>query len=269
MDELFGSDDDEGLTEGEAQPKPVRPASSGVLAFHNGTEESMYCYVRNRAKEGDAKGVLQAIDDFCYSQHWMMHVGDKKLPLLDIAIEKARERTKEEGLCVVELGAYCGYSAVYLASKLDPTRGDHLYSVEVNARCVGWTKRMVEYAGLADRVTVIESSAGECQTWRNHLTKPHIDLLFIDHDKAQYLNDLRTLESAQLLRSGTVVVADNVLSFGVPLKAYLEYVRDPAGSFASSELHSGFIEYAAERDAQLDPQTSPDLVDGLEISIVR
>jgi catechol O-methyltransferase len=264
MDELFGSDEGQGADDKDQ----ARATSNGVLAFHNGTEESLYCYVKNRATQGDPRSVLQAIDDFCYSQHWMMHVGDKKQPLLDLAISKARENTVG-GLCTVELGAYCGYSAVYLASKMSAEAGDHLYSVELKPSCVAWTKRMVEYAGLSHLVTVIESSAGEYQTWRTHLTKPHIDLLFIDHDKTQYLKDLQTLQAAQMLRSGTVVVADNVLTFGQRLQGYLEYVRDPAGPFASSELHSGFIEYAAERDANLTPESAPDLVDGLEISILR
>ena len=44
-----------------------------------------------------------------------------------------------------------------------------------------------------------------------------IDLLLIDHEKAAYLKDLQAIERRGYLRSGSVVVADNVLSFGSPL----------------------------------------------------
>jgi len=44
-----------------------------------------------------------------------------------------------------------------------------------------------------------------------------VDVLFIDHEKALYLDDLRMVEAAGLLNAGAVVAADNVLSFGQPL----------------------------------------------------
>lgn len=44
-----------------------------------------------------------------------------------------------------------------------------------------------------------------------------VDVLFIDHEKTLYLDDLRMVEAAGLLNEGAVVVADNVLSFGQPL----------------------------------------------------
>ena len=44
-----------------------------------------------------------------------------------------------------------------------------------------------------------------------------VDMLFIDHEKALYVDDLRMVEAAGLLEAGAVVAADNVLSFGQPL----------------------------------------------------
>lgn len=268
LDDLFGSEDD-GVDSDGAQVTHERPKASGVLAFHNGTEEAMYHYVKMKATEGDPASILRAIDDFCYTQHWMMHIGDQKLHLLSEAIRIATQNSTTGGLCTVELGAYCGYSAIYLASNLSRTRGDHLYSIEINPRCVTWTKRMVDLAGLTDMVTVIESSAANNATWCAQLHKPMVDLLFIDHDKAQYLPDLLALERALLLHSGTVVVADNVLSFNTPLAAYLEHVRNPAGPYASSTLYAGLIEYAGAKGETVDVDKHPELVDGVEISVFR
>lgn len=54
----------------------------------------------------------------------------------------------------------------------------------------------------------------------------YLDILFIDHDKKMYLDDLNVIEEAGLLRKDSVVVADNVLSFNSPLELYLQHVRN-------------------------------------------
>lgn len=267
LDDMFGSDGEQDNLDFKPHPS-VRPATSGVLAFHNGTEEALYHFVKNKAICGDSVDILTCIDEFCYTQHWMMHIGDMKLPLLLQSLELA-EQNLQDCLCVVELGSYCGYSAIFLASKLKPERGDHLFCVESEEKCVTWTRRMVSLAKLDAVVTVIHSTASECTSWRDQLTRPHIDLLFVDHDKAMYLHDLKRIEDAQLLRSGSVVVADNVLSFGVALTDYLTYVRDPVGNYSESKLYEGFIEYAGPTGCALNAAESPNLADGVEISVFR
>ena len=270
-----------------------RPASSGVLAFHNGTEEAMYRYVVAHSVRGDIADILRVVDDYCYTQHWMMHIGDLKQPFLRRALflaeaqkathpdGKGVQKAREAALTVVELGSYCGYSALFLASMLNTERGDSLYCVECDPHCVKWTKRMIEYAGVGDYVKVLPYAASECSRWRQHLPlndhhhspgtasmqntpeqlqpqemhhqpQLQIDLLLIDHEKAAYLPDLITIEQSGLLRSGSVVVADNVLSFGCPLEHYLSHVRaskEEGGLYSHSELHETLIEYADVRVA--------------------
>ncbi|XP_063792081.1 catechol O-methyltransferase A-like isoform X1 [Pseudophryne corroboree] len=50
------------------------------------------------------------------------------------------------------------------------------------------------------------------------------DLVFIDHWKVSYLPDTKLLEECDLLRAGSVLVADNVVCPGTP--EYLQYVRN-------------------------------------------
>lgn len=265
LDDMFGSDIEDEIG-GEVHTH--RPESCGVLKFHNGTEDALYHYVVGKAPRGDLGAILKTIDEFCYTQHWMMHIGDQKLTFLKDSLATA-STSGTNNLCVVELGSYCGYSAIYLAGQLDESRGDRLYCIEADPKCVGWTRRMVSYANLDSVVTVIASSASEVDSWRLNLSKEHIDVLFIDHDKAQYLNDLLRIEQAGLLKSGSIVVADNVLSFGVPLSDYLNHVRDETGLYSSSKLHEGFIEYASGENADLSAVESPNLVDGVEISVYK
>lgn len=197
-----------------------------------------------------------------------MHIGDQKLTFLKDSVATATASGVPH-LCVVELGSYCGYSAMYLAGQLEGSRGDRLFCIEADPKCVGWTRRMISYANLDSVVTVVASPASDVDSWRASLSKEHIDLLFIDHDKSQYLNDLLRIEEAGLLRTGAIVVADNVLSFGVPLSDYLSHVRDPTGLYTSSKLYEGFIEYASGESSNLSAAESPDLVDGVEISIYK
>jgi catechol O-methyltransferase len=94
---------------------------------------------------------------------------------------------------------------------------------------------MVDFAGLSNKVKVILGNVNNDNlirgnALRNKIIEKHgqdyLDILFIDHDKKMYLNDLNVIEEAGLLRTNSVVVADNVLSFNSPLELYLQHVRD-------------------------------------------
>lgn len=52
----------------------MRPKSCGLLCFHNGTEESMWLFVQRNATKGNPQSVLDAVDTFCYSRHWLVTV---------------------------------------------------------------------------------------------------------------------------------------------------------------------------------------------------
>lgn len=118
---------------------------------------------------------------------------------------------------------------------------------------------MIEYAGLSDKVKVILGNISTNKTLikedlNNLLISNHgintIDVLFIDHDKLKYLDDLNIIENCGLLKTGSVVVADNVLSFGQPLHAYLRHVRDSTnkGLYSHSDLHKCYLEYSTGCD---------------------
>jgi catechol O-methyltransferase len=240
MEMLFGANDDNADNE-------ARPDDAGVLSFHAGTEEALLLHVERTAQRGNPDDILKAIDTFCYSRHWMMHIGDKKLPYLQKGIDMALQFQRERSLLAVELGSYCGYSAISIAKKL--REGDKLLSIEINPSCVAWSKRMVNYAGLDHIVTVLESTAEQCLEW--NLKKNSISLLFIDHKKTEYLNSLISIEKNNLIKENCVVIADNVL-FKQTLYDYLNYVRDENGTFKSSEIFECTVEYLLPSDIALN-----------------
>jgi predicted O-methyltransferase YrrM len=240
----------------------MRPPKCGVLEFHNGIEDSMLLFVIKNSKYGDPISVLQAIDIFCYQRHWMMHIGDMKGQYLDNAIDLAQHEDNKKITCI-EFGSYCGYSAVRIASRFR-NNDSVLYCVEINKKCCEWTRRLLAHAGLADKVMVIENSVENSISYF-HENNIITDCLFIDHEKSKYLQDLILFEQAHLLKSGCIVIADNVLAFGTATE-YLLHVRDENGPFVSSQLHRSILEYSTSSTSVENGDVHED---GVEISIYK
>jgi catechol O-methyltransferase len=186
--------------------------------------------------------VLAALDHFGRERSFLMNVGDRKGEILDAELLRVRPAR------VLEIGAFCGYSAVRMARLLRGWDG-RLVSVEASRDNAEVARATVGLAGLAERVEVI---AGKAADVIPTLSGP-FDLVFVDHWKDLYLPDLRRIEEHGLLRPGSVVVADNVGLFDV--SDYLAHVRG-SGRYESRNVAST-VEY---RDA---------LPDAVEISVFR
>jgi len=170
-DDLFGSsDDDDDEREIEsfelaciANPDELdeaarsrllasRDPSRGVMNFRGGSEEALLLYVQHNA-QSTPLSVLRCCDVFCYGHQWMMHSGDKKRALLEHAVASARNNASaqaregiEISLQVLELGAYCGYSAVLVGSLLNQP-GEKMVSLENDVRAAAFAKRLLKLAG--------------------------------------------------------------------------------------------------------------------------
>lgn len=192
-------------------------------------------YVREHATEGDPVSVLQTLDTFARTRRWLMSVGPEKGPLIQELTGRLPANPR-----VLELGAYCGYSAVMLASRYGT--GAEVVSVEVNRHCVAAARDNVAFAGLSGQVTVIHAPSDRAID----TLEGKFDLVFLDHWKDLYLPDLKKLEARRLVDAGTIVVADNVGEiFGA--EPYLDYVRN-CGRY-TSENRPATIEYTTLEDA--------------------
>src|SRR3989442_8220736 len=173
----------------------------------DGREEALAQYVMANARRGDVDDAIRVVDEFCYTRKVMMNVGDEKGFILDAAIRRTQPRR------LLELGAYCGYSALRAARVIPPDA--HLYSVEFSADNAAIARRIWDHAGVGDRVTVVVGSLGDGAKPIATLNDDHgfaprsLDFVFVDHDKAAYLPDLRRILDAGWLHRGSVVVADN------------------------------------------------------------
>src|SRR5947209_2628999 len=174
----------------------------------DGREEALAQYVLANARRGDLDDVIRTIDQFCYEKSFMINVGDEKGEILDAAVRRTDPKL------VLELGTYCGYSALRVARTMSSDA--HLVSIEFNSANAGIARRIWDHAGVGDRLTVVVGTLGDGGATVERLESEHgfargsVDLLFIDHDKNAYVPDLQLIIERGWLRPGSVAVADNV-----------------------------------------------------------
>jgi predicted O-methyltransferase YrrM len=118
---------------------------------------------------------------------------------------------------VVEIGTSNGYSAIWFCLALRAT-GGKLTTHEIDARRVSLARENFERAGVSDIVTLVEGDAHQTVT---KLKEP-IDILFLDADKAGYLDYLNKL--LPLVRPGGLILAHNTSDLGSMMQDYLKAV---------------------------------------------
>ena len=205
----------------------------------DGREEALADHVLRHAAPGDVDDAIRVIDEFAYSQHRLINIGDEKGLLLDAAVRRARPRL------LLELGTYCGYSALRTARAMPADA--RLYSVEFNAGNAAVARRIWDHAGIGDRVTVVVGTLGDGGRTIERLNTDHgfgpgrLDFLFLDHIKDAYLPDLRRILEQGWLRPGSIVLADNVKVPGAP--EYRSYLRGREGLDWRTVEHHAHVEY--------------------------
>eukprot|EP00668_Euglena_longa_P014184 GGOE01018161.1.p1 GENE.GGOE01018161.1~~GGOE01018161.1.p1 ORF type:complete len:265 (+),score=47.23 GGOE01018161.1:48-797(+) len=183
----------------------------------------LYQVIMDLDANASPQSILEAMDAFT-NKDWMMTLGAAKGSILQKAVKEQQPQL------ALELGSYCGYSTVAIASCLPPT--GHLISVDVDARYLHVTQDILRKAGLQHRVTLLRAFAEEL-----HLPSDFgpVDFLFLDHAKHLYLPTLKHLEP--LLHRGSVVMANGTGMFPQQVEEYLVWVRS-SGLFDSVEHHT-------------------------------
>ena len=205
----------------------------------DGREEALADYVVAHAREGDPDDVVRVIDEFCMHRSVMINVGDEKGEILDRAVRRAAPRL------LLELGTYCGYSALRMARVMPA--GARLCSIEFSAANAAIAQRIWRHAGIGDQLTVVVGTLGDGGSTIDRLRTEHgfgegtVDFVFVDHDKAAYLPDLERILEERWLHPGSVVVADNVRFPGAP--EYRAYLQAQQGKTWRTTEHGTHVEY--------------------------
>ena len=113
---------------------------------------------------------------------------------------------------ILEIGALAGYSGIWLARAL-PADG-RLISLEVSEKHAEVARASLARAGVGDRAEVRVGPASE--TLAALSDEAPFDLVFIDADKPGYPTYLDW--ALKLTRPGSVIVADNCIRGGAPLR---------------------------------------------------
>jgi catechol O-methyltransferase len=119
----------------------------------DGRETALEKYVLACARAGDVDDAIRVIDHFGRHVSFLINVGDEKGKILDRAVERTQPRL------LLELGTYCGYSALRMARVMP--REARLYSVEFNTANAEIARRILAHAGVDAKVTVIVGTLGD------------------------------------------------------------------------------------------------------------
>lgn len=204
----------------------------------DGREAKLADYVEANAAAGDAADAIRTIDEFAYNESFLINVGDEKGKILDDAVTRANAKR------ILELGTYCGYSALRMAVTAPQAQ---IYSIEFNADNAEIARRIHRHAGVDDRITVVVGTLGDGGKTADALENDHgftagsVDLVFLDHAKEAYLSDINLIVERGWLRPGALAVADNVKFPGAP--EYHAYMKENEGKLWKTEEHETHVEY--------------------------
>lgn len=133
---------------------------------------------------------------------------------------------------VLEIGTFTGYSAIAMASALN--EGAVLHTIDINDEIADIPRRFIQKAGLEDRVVTHIGSALDIVPSLGEV----FDLVFIDGDKREYKEYYDMLFACGAVRSGTILLGDNVLWDGKVVDESPKNLKDPytSGILSFNEL---------------------------------
>ena len=190
-----------------------------------------------------ARIIMKSIDNYCLRKQWMYHIGYEKAVAVRSFLQRslhdfiarnseALHNGKKMQFTAVDLGTYCGYSALVMCHAIRSllldmeALGDmrakyvefEVVTTEISSKLINVAQSLFRLGKMDKFVTCILVKDGDLlsQVIQTHFSngdgmKNQIDFLLLDHKKAIYLTDLMDLESHNMLRSGSYVAADNVI----------------------------------------------------------
>ena len=204
--------------------------------------QSVKSYIFENAKQSDPDSILKAMDDFAKNKRFLMNIGNEKGLLLTEELKKLGKN-----ILILELGCFCGYSAILMAKNLG--NAGKVVSLEVNRTYAKNASEIINFAGLKDKITIIEGSSDKIIGTLRY----RFDLVLLDHWKNLYKRDLMAIEKRGLLKNGSIIFADNVGKFISALVGkrdesnnYLDYVRNN-NKYKNKNIKT-FLEYSKAED---------------------
>ncbi|KAM0090844.1 hypothetical protein ACP6JD_005727 [Aspergillus fumigatus] len=210
---------------------------------NDGREDQLLHFITTHpqlsAIRNSPEAVLAAVDEFARTKDFLMNVGPYKGGIITDII------ATEQPSSILEIGGYIGYSAIMFGSAMRNTGvlAPRYVSLEMNPKFASVSRTLVEVAGLSD---VVEIQEGPCRKSLHRLaagtsnkgpSSKKWDILFLDHSKISYLNDLKLAEELGIVAPGSIVIADDMKRPGNPM--YSDYVM--ADTATKTEAYMPFV----------------------------
>lgn len=181
-------------------------AKFGSETLH-GHERNLLEYVVKHAESGNAESVLAAMDTF-----WANATGQQATEKWNVRGEVIEQKVQEKlktkkAVQCLELGTYCGYSALRIAKNLP--EGSTLLSVERDELFAAIATKVIEFAGLQDKVKIWMGTVhSELTSITGRLDGQAADVVLVDHSKERFVPDLKLLTECGVVGNNTTVIGD-------------------------------------------------------------
>jgi predicted O-methyltransferase YrrM len=170
-----------------------------------------------KSKDDQIPNILRELEQLAKKEH-LPSIGPIKGKIISEIIKKYKPTT------ILEIGTLHGYSAILMTDLLlDYYHDAKLITIEIEKNLADIARKNIGKAGLAHKIEVV---CGNALDVIPTLTAYKFDLIFLDAVKSEYLQYLKLIEVNELMKKGSVVIADNVLLYENEMKDYLEYVRN-------------------------------------------
>ena len=110
---------------------------------------------------------------------------------------------------VLEVGTFTGYSALCLAEGLSD--GGQVTTLELDGNAASIAQRFFDRSPYGQRISIRQGNAVDLMNQMIAANEAPYDVVFLDADKRKYAAYLDTLLGSDLVKTGTLVIIDNVL----------------------------------------------------------
>lgn len=125
---------------------------------------------------------------------------------------------------ILEIGCANGYSTIWLAEAAEKV-GAKVHTIDHSRPTFAEAKKNLKEVGLAK---IVEFYFGDAVKVISEMEKTlHFELVFVDGEKASYLNFWKVIEKR--LAPGAVVVFDDMMAFPKKTKAFHDFIRTTKG----------------------------------------
>lgn len=160
---------------------------------------------------------------------------------------------------ILEIGTLGGYSTTWLARAIQP--GGLVVSLEVSAHHAAVARHSIARAVPGVNVDVRVGPAADALRAMANAAEPAFDFVFIDADKPGYVEYLALV--LPLSRSGTVIVADNLIRDGLVMPAV-----PPDNNARGARAFNAAIAAHPRLESIIVPIVRH-TIDGMSISVVK